>query len=375
MLAWALLTGRSFAPLLAIGVSAVEIRIVVTRLAWFWAAPEWTIWTTKEFVNKLFVLACFCFMLPFPGSIAAAAAGAPAQHPEAGSCPGGQPIDTLPARPLNAGKTSHQSRGEAAIEDTLFSIRGLRVVVTAGASGIGRAIVDTFAARGARVYVCDIEESFLAELAASSPGIGATLADVGDPRQVDRLFDEALARLGGLDALINNAGIAGPTAAVEDVSPADWDRTIAVNLSGQFYCVRRAVPALKAAGGGAIVNISSTSGRTGLPLRVAYAVSKHAVIGLTETLARELGPAGIRVNTILPGWVDNERNRKIVVAKSAALGITPAAYLEQGLRYVSMRTMIDPLEIAHAALFLCSPAGRHVSGQALGVCGNVEYES
>ena len=132
---------------------------------------------------------------------------------------------------------------------------------------------------------------------------------------------------------------------------------------------------MKAAGGGSIINISSTSGRTGLPMRVAYAVSKHAVMGLTETLARELGPAGIRVNTILPGWMNNERNRRVVAAKSEALGITPEEYKEAGLKFVSLRTMIEPVEIANAALFLCSEAGQHISGQELSVRGNVEYEA
>jgi NAD(P)-dependent dehydrogenase (short-subunit alcohol dehydrogenase family) len=255
-----------------------------------------------------------------------------------------------------------------------ISAKGLRVLITAGGSGIGRAIAECFEAEGARVHVCDVVEDCLEELRRARPGIGGTIADVGDPAQVASLFEAALGRLGGLDVLVNNAGIAGPTAAVESVSPADWDRTIGVNLSGQFYCARLAVPALKRAGGGSIVNISSTSGRTGLPLRVAYAVSKHAVMGLTETLARELGPDNIRVNAILPGWINNDRNRRVVQAKAAELGITPQAYLQEGLKFVSMRTMIEMSEVAHMALFLASEAARHVSGQSIGVCGNVEYE-
>jgi NAD(P)-dependent dehydrogenase (short-subunit alcohol dehydrogenase family) len=256
-----------------------------------------------------------------------------------------------------------------------ISATGLRVIVTAAGSSIGRVVAETFHENGAQVHVCDVVEDYLEDVRAKSPEIGATLADVGKAEDVDRLFDEALDRLGGLDVLVNNAGIGGPTAAVEELDPTDWDRVMAVNISGQFYCVRRAVPPMKAAGGGSIINISSTSGKTGLPMRVAYAVSKHAVMGLTETLARELGPAGIRVNTILPGWMNNERNRRIVAAKSEALGITPEEYKEQGLKFVSLRTMIEPVEIAHAALFLCSDAGQHISGQALGVCGNVEYEA
>jgi NAD(P)-dependent dehydrogenase (short-subunit alcohol dehydrogenase family) len=252
--------------------------------------------------------------------------------------------------------------------------KGLRVVVTAAGSGIGRAIAETFHANGASVHICDVVEDHLADARAKLPGLGATHADVGVAAEVDRLFDEAIGHLGGLDVLVNNAGIAGPTAAAEDVSPADWDRVIAVNLSGMFYGVRRAIPEMKKAGGGSVVNISSTSGKTGLPLRVAYAVSKHAVMGLTETLAREVGPANIRVNTILPGWINNERGRRVAQAKATAYGIPVEEYFRRESQFISLRTMIEPVEIAEMALFLCSTPGRHVSGQHIGVCGNVEYE-
>jgi NAD(P)-dependent dehydrogenase (short-subunit alcohol dehydrogenase family) len=254
------------------------------------------------------------------------------------------------------------------------SVDGLRVLVTAGGAGIGRRIATRFREHGARVFVSDVDEAALAELRTMAPDSGAMPADVGDANAVQRLFETALAALGGLDVLVNNAGISGPTAAAEDVLPADWDRTIAVNLSGQFYCARLAIPEMKRAGGGSIVNISSTSGKTGLPLRLPYAVSKHAVMGLTETLAREVGPHGIRVNTILPGFMNNARNQRIVKAKSTALGITPEAYLADGLQYVSLRSMIEEVEIADMAIFLASPAALHISGQAIGVCGNVEYE-
>ena len=254
------------------------------------------------------------------------------------------------------------------------SVDGLRVVVTAGGSGAGRVIAETFAGLGARVHVCDLDAGFLDAVRAANPGIGATLADVGDPAAVDALFDAALDRLGGLDVLVNNAGIAGPTAAAEAVTPAEWDRTMAVNVGGQFYCARRAIPAMKVAGGGSILNISSTSARTGLPYRVPYAVSKVAVMGLTETLARELGPDGIRVNTILPGAINNQRVRDVIRDKAAALGVTPADYEAELLSFISLRTMVEPVEIAHMAVFLASPAGHHISGQAIGVCGNVEYE-
>jgi len=255
-----------------------------------------------------------------------------------------------------------------------ISAAGLRVVVTAGGSGVGRAIAETLRANGARVHVCDVVEDYLAEAKRALPGLGATLADVGMAGDVDRLFDDALAQMGGVDVLVNNAGIAGPTAPAEDLSPADWDCVITVNLSGMFYCARRAIPAMKRQGGGAIVNISSTSGKTGLPLRLAYAVSKHAVMGLTETLAREVGPSNIRVNTVLPGWMNNERGRRVAQLKAEALGIPLQQYVKREAEFISLRTMIEMSEIADMVLFLCSHAGRHVSGQHIGVCGNVEYE-
>lgn len=150
------------------------------------------------------------------------------------------------------------------------------------------------------------------------------------------------ARHGPIEVLINNVGVAGPTAAVEDVSLADWERTLGANLTSHFLCIRRAVPNMKAAGEGAIVNISSGSAKVGLPLRVPYVVSKAAVLSLTTTLARELGPAGIRVNAILPGAIRGERIDRVVREKAAALRVAPADYERAFLQYVSLRTMVEP---------------------------------
>ena len=147
----------------------------------------------------------------------------------------------------------------------LESLAEKRVVVTAAATGIGHAIARGFLDAGARVHICDVDSEALA--AFQAPGLGGTVADVADEAAVDRLFDDALDRLGGLDVLVNNAGIAGPTGQVETLDPEDWRRTIAVNLDGQFYCLRRAVPLPKQAGGGSIVNLSSTAGLFGFPLR------------------------------------------------------------------------------------------------------------
>ncbi len=248
-----------------------------------------------------------------------------------------------------------------------ISCEGRRAVVTAGGSGIGRVIAETLAANGAQVFTCDVEPGLIDEV--RERGISACLADVGDPAAVERLFEAAAAAMGGVDVLVNNAGIAGPTARVEAIEPADWDRTIAVNISGQFYCARRAVPLMRRAGGGAIVNISSTAGRMGFPLRLPYATSKFAITGLTKTLALELGPAKISVNAILPGYILNARGERVIRAKAEAAGRTVDEMEATILRNIAMRTGITEQEIADLALYLCSPSGRHISGQLLGVDG------
>jgi NAD(P)-dependent dehydrogenase (short-subunit alcohol dehydrogenase family) len=253
------------------------------------------------------------------------------------------------------------------------SARDLRVLVTAGATGIGRAFAETFADAGAKVYTCDVDGDALAAFRAARPAIGGIVADVAVPAQVDAMFDAAAAHLGGLDLLINNAGIAGPTAAVEDISVADWDRTIAVDLNGMFYCTRRAVPLLKAAGGGSIINLSSVAGRLGFRLRTPYSAAKWAVVGFTKSLAIELGPSNIRVNAIQPGIVEGARIDRVIKAKSAALGRTEEDFEQELLSAVSLRKMVTAQDIANMALFLATPAGASISGQALSVCGNVEY--
>jgi len=249
---------------------------------------------------------------------------------------------------------------------------GLRVAVTAGADGIGRAIADTFIAHGARVHVCDISEPALESFKKAQPKAHAMLCDVSDETAVDRLFEDIRSTLGGLDVLVNNAGIAGPTAPVEEMSPAEWRRTLEVNLNSHFYCTRRAVPLLKQAGDGAIVNISSVAGRLGYAFRLPYAATKWGIVGMTESLAKELGPFGIRVNAILPGPVEGPRIDRVIAARAKTLGVSfeqsKAYYVSQS----SLKRMVSAQDIANMALFLCSPAGRNISGQPLSVCAGVE---
>ena len=249
---------------------------------------------------------------------------------------------------------------------------GSRVLVTAGASGIGLVIAETFVKNKARVYVCDISDSSLQEATSRFPQVSFVRADVADVKQVDQVFDQIEDKFGGLDVLINNAGIAGPTAAVEKITPEQWARTIAVNLNGQFHCLRRAVPLLKAAGGGSIINISSVAGRLGYPLRAPYAASKWAIVGLSNSLAMELGPHGIRVNALLPGMVAGDRMHRVIEAKAEATGRSFEQVEKELLEGISMRTYTEASDIANMALFLCSQEGCRVSGQAISVCGNTE---
>ena len=244
---------------------------------------------------------------------------------------------------------------------------GKRVLVTAGAAGIGRAMVEIFHEAGARVHICDNDTDALAAFSDRRPDFGTTNCDVSDSAAVDRLFGEVQAGLGGLDVLVNNAGIAGPTKPVDQIADAEWDRTLAVNITGQFYCARRAVPLLKAAGGGAIVNMSSAAGRFGFPLRSPYAASKWAVVGFTHTLAAELGPYDIRVNAILPGPVAGDRIDRVIQAKADARGVSAKAVRDEYLGMSSMHQFVTVDDVARMSLYLASDAGRLMSGQAIGV--------
>jgi NAD(P)-dependent dehydrogenase (short-subunit alcohol dehydrogenase family) len=245
-----------------------------------------------------------------------------------------------------------------------------RVAITAAASGIGLAIAEGFAADGAHVRVCDADPDAVA--AAAARGIEAAVVDVADGAALDAWLDQVVAGLGGLDVLVNNAGIAGPTALVEDVDPADWDRCLAVCLTSHFRACRRVAPVMKAAGGGTIVNISSTAGLYGYGRRTPYAAAKWAVIGLTKSLAIELGRHGVRVNAICPGAVDGARMRGVIARDAAARGLEPGAVEREYLEGQSIPRFVQPSEIADACRFLASNAARMVNGQALAVDGHTE---
>lgn len=248
---------------------------------------------------------------------------------------------------------------------------GLRVLITGGAAGIGRVMAAAFVETGAHVHVCDTDAAAVER--ARADGLTASITDVSDPDSVASLRADVETELGGLDVLVNNAGIAGPTAGVEDIDPAAWDTTIAVNLNAQHYVARQMVPLLKASpAGGSIIAMSSVAGRLGYAYRTPYAATKWAIVGLVKSLAIELGPDGIRVNAIQPGIVAGPRIERVISARAQQLGISYEEMEAEYLAKISLHRMTRPEEIAAAALFLSSPGGAGISGQAISVCGNVE---
>jgi NAD(P)-dependent dehydrogenase (short-subunit alcohol dehydrogenase family) len=253
-----------------------------------------------------------------------------------------------------------------------LDIKGLRVLVTAGANGIGLAIVRAFAREGAEVHTCDVDEAALSALALSDPAITQSKCDVSDRAAVQKMFDDAAKRLGGLDVLVNNAGIAGPTSKVEEMNPEDWDRCLEICLTGQFNCTRLAVPHLRESKNASIVNISSAAGRLGFAMRTPYAAAKWGVIGFTKSLSIELGPDNIRVNAILPGLVAGDRQRRVLEAKAQQRGMSYAEMERTAFSYTSIKDYVTPDQLADQILFMCSPRGKTISGQAISICGDTQ---
>lgn len=239
--------------------------------------------------------------------------------------------------------------------------------------GIGRAIVDLFLTAGAQVFICDIDRVKLNSLLLeSNDRLNGCVSDVSSVDQVEHMFDQATAVLGGLDIMVNNAGIGGPIGPLEDLPPSRWQEILGVNLSGMFYCLRKAIPLIKQSGGGSIVNLSSTAGLFGVANRAAYVVSKWGVIGLTKSLAAELGSFKIRVNAICPGSVAGDRIDRVIAEEARVRGQTEEEIRADFVDSASLRTLIQPVDVAQMVMFLCSDQGRYISGQALTIDGNTE---
>lgn len=247
-----------------------------------------------------------------------------------------------------------------------------KVVVTAGAGGIGREIVEAFHEEGAKIATCDVDDAALATLRVDLPDVHAQHCDVSDPISAALFIEGAAQWMGGIDVLINNAGIAGPTARVEDIDPTDWARCIGVCLTGQFNCTRAAVPHLRKSNNPSIANMSSAAGHMGFALRTPYAAAKWGVIGFTKSLSIELGSDGIRVNAILPGIVSGDRQRRIMEARAEAKGMELDAVKDEAFSFASIKDFVTPRQLADQILFLASPRGRMISGQAISICGDLK---
>ena len=235
-----------------------------------------------------------------------------------------------------------------------------RVLITAGAAGIGREFARAFAATGAKVFICDIDEKSLGALAKEIPGLTAKPCDMASRAEIERMVPDAVAALSGLDVLINNAGIAGLTLPVEQYPPDDWDKVVAVNLTGMFDVTRLAIPHLKQSKAGCIINMASIAGRFGFMNRSPYAATKWGVIGFTKTLAMELGEWGIRANAIAPGAVEGDRIVRVFQGRAQISGKSVEEVKADAFAAQSIKAMIDPKDIAQLAVFLASPAAKSI---------------
>jgi NAD(P)-dependent dehydrogenase (short-subunit alcohol dehydrogenase family) len=247
-----------------------------------------------------------------------------------------------------------------------------RVLVTAGASGIGAAAAAMFKASGCKVHICDVNEAAVTEFLANNPGISGSVTDVSNESAVQSLFETVSAELGGLDILINNAGIAGPTAFVDEMDFGEWQQCLDVNLNGAFLCARSAIPMLKDSKNGSIINMSSTAGLFGMEGRAPYVSAKWAIIGFTKTLAIELGGDGINCNAICPGCVEGDRIDRVIAAQAANSAMSEADVRASYVEACSMKAFITADEIASLMVYLCSDIGANISGQAIPVDGHAE---
>jgi NAD(P)-dependent dehydrogenase (short-subunit alcohol dehydrogenase family) len=250
-----------------------------------------------------------------------------------------------------------------------------RVLVTAGASGIGREIVRAFAANGAAVFVCDIDAKALDVLAAEITGLNIGICNVSKRTDIERMVAECAQTLGGLDVLINNAGISGPTAPVETMDPDEWEKVMQVDLTGTFNVTRCAIPHLKKSKAGVIVNMSSVAGRFGYANRSPYCTAKWGLIGFTKTLAIELGEYGIRANAILPGAVDGPRIQRVFEGRAKVSGKTMEQIQKEAMAVQSLKRLVDPKDIAALAVFLASDAAKSISGQLMPIDNDMQQAS
>jgi NAD(P)-dependent dehydrogenase (short-subunit alcohol dehydrogenase family) len=247
-----------------------------------------------------------------------------------------------------------------------------RVLITGGGSGIGLTLARRFAAEGDRVALCDASADAIAKVRADHPDFIAVQADVTDEAQMNAFLGHVEAEWGGIDVCCANAGTGGPAGRIEDMAYDEWKACVGVNLFGTFLTCRWAARLMRAQGNGLIILTTSTAGLFGYPLRSPYATAKWGLVGLTKTLAGELGPAGVRVNAIAPGAVEGDRMERVLANESAASGIPVEELRQTYVKGVSMKTWVNADDLADMALFLASPAASKISGQIMAVDGHTE---
>jgi len=252
---------------------------------------------------------------------------------------------------------------------------GQRVLITAGAAGIGREIVRAFAATGAKIFVCDIDAAALNALASEIAGLKTGVCDVSKRHDIERMVVACVEALGGLDVLVNNAGISGPTAPVEKMDPDEWEKVMQVDLTGTFNVTRCAIPHLKKSQAGVIINMSSVAGRFGYANRSPYCTAKWGIIGFTKTLSIELGEFGIRANAILPGAVDGPRLQRVFEGRAQGSGKPLEEIKKEAMAVQSLKRLVDPRDIAALAVFLASDAAKSISGQMLPIDNDMQQAS
>lgn len=247
-----------------------------------------------------------------------------------------------------------------------------RVLITAGASGIGLRLAQRFSESGAQLAICDADETAVNAFRAAMPNAIAMQADVTDEAQMDTFLSHVETQWGGVDVVCANAGIGGPAGLIETLDYQAWQDCVAVNLHGAFLTCRWAARMMRAQGNGLIVLTSSTAGQWGYPYRSPYAAAKWAIVGLTKTLAMELGPVGVRVNAICPGAVEGDRMDRVVAMEAAASGQSEDAVRAQYVKGVSLRSWVTADDVADTVLFLASPRASKISGQILAIDGHTE---
>ena len=254
------------------------------------------------------------------------------------------------------------------------SLKNKKIIISAGASGIGLAITKVCLNRGATVFLSDINEKFINKLKKSNKSTKLHIfkCDASDEDQVKNLFERIRKKTSKIDCAINNVGIAGPTATFEKISLRDWEKTLRTNVISHFLFTKLSIPMIKKNKGGSIINISSDAGVMGFPLRSPYAASKWAVVGITKTLAMELGKYKIRVNTILPGTIKGDRMKRVVRDKADFLKISKKKVEKEFLSMSSMRSWIYEDDIGKLCSFLISDDASRISGQIIGVNGNAK---